>query len=221
MSNGNDRFDYSSNRQQGNVVVVRGTFSATAPALTFTGAPNLGLTNSGINAMFAVYNNTSMCFDFGSDNFRVPGTYQIGWAAGDPSGGGTDTGLGRGAAGVVKLTNGSTGGGTFSAPANTPAAIAANTNDYAASSGKSYFQRWSASGAFNVTGLSLSQVDGQEHLIVNVGANNITLTHQDALSTAANRFINSTGASIVLAPNQACDIVYDNTQARWLAFKRS
>ena len=202
-------------------VLVNSTFSSTAPGLSFVGSPTLGITQSSGNAIYFVNNGTTMTMNFGLSQFNIPSTYIFGISPSDPANAGADVGLGRGGAGVVKLTDGSTGGGTFSAPANSPAAIAANTNDYAAGSKKSYFQRWSASGAFNVTGLSLSQVDGQEHLIVNTGANNITLTHQDALSTAANRFLCSTGANIVLSANQAADIVYDAAVSRWLVFKRT
>lgn len=202
-------------------VLVNSTYSSTAPGLSFVGSPTLGITQSSGNAIYFVSNGTTMTMNFGVSQFNIPSTYIFGISPSDPSSAGADVGLGRGGAGVVKLTDGSTGGGTFSAPANSPAAIAANTNDYAAGSKKSYFQRWSASGAFNVTGLSLSQVDGQEHLIVNTGANNITLTHQDALSTAANRFLCSTGANIVLSANQAADIVYDAAVSRWLVFKRT
>ena len=202
-------------------VLVNSTYSSTAPGLSFVGSPTLGITQSSGNAIYFVSNGTTMAMNFGVLQFSIPSTCIFGISPSDPSSAGADVGLGRGGAGVVKLTDGSTGGGTFSAPANSPAAIAANTNDYAAGSKKSYFQRWSASGAFNVTGLSLSQVDGQEHLIVNTGANNITLTHQDALSTAANRFLCSTGANIVLSANQAADIVYDAAVSRWLVFKRT
>ena len=132
----------------------------------------------------------------------------------------TDLGIFRAAAGVLNVTDGSTGGGTLRHTPRRPAAITADTNNYA-SGGVSYNQFWSATGTFNVTGLGIGQGDGQVHAVVNVGSNAITLKHQDAGSTAANRVLNSTGADIVLAANQAADLTYDGTQARWLAFKRA
>ncbi|MBS1793680.1 MAG: hypothetical protein JSS81_07495 [Acidobacteria bacterium] len=204
-------------------IVGKGTFSSTVPAFTFQGAENLGLTQSSNNALYFVYNGTTMTMNFGLSQFIIPSAFIFGISPSDPSSAAADVGLGRGAANVFKITNGSTGGGTISTPATTPTTLAANQNDYALAggTGKSYFIRLAASGAVNITGLSISQVDGQEHFLVNTGANNITLTHQDALSAAGNRFLCSTGANIVLSPNQGADLLFDATQNRWLVFKRN
>ena len=67
----------------------------------------------------------------------------------------------------------------------------------------------------------MAQVDGQEHIIINVGSNNLILANENASSTASNRFTNSTGADITLSANQAADLIYDNTSARWRVFKRN
>ena len=128
--------------------------------------------------------------------------------------------------GLIQFTNG-TAGGTFCYPARTPAQITANQNDYSIG-GQSYFVRLSSDAARNITGLTIpadglgnTQADGEVHLLVNVGAQNIVLKHQDAASTAANRFLNSTGADITLSAEQAADIVYDGTTQRWRVYKRN
>lgn len=131
-----------------------------------------------------------------------------------------DTALKRAAAKVVSVEAASSAGGTLRFISTSPSQITADQNNYAPG-GTSYFQRWNTDASRNITGLSLSQVDGQPHMIVNVGSNNIVLVHQSASSTAANRFLNSTGADITLSANQAADLVYDNTQSRWLVFKRN
>jgi hypothetical protein len=122
--------------------------------------------------------------------------------------------------GVVKFGSNVTGDGTWSGGVNTAGSIGSNQNDYNPAS-IAHFQRWNSSTAVDITGMTRFQVQGQTHLIVNVGANNITLKHQNAGSSAANRFLCSTGADIVLAPDQAADVIYDATISRWRAFKRN
>lgn len=130
----------------------------------------------------------------------------------------TDAGATNG--GVVKFSSLISGPGTFTGGSGSPSAIGSNQNDYNFVT-LSYFQRWSSSTAVDITGMTRFQQDGQVHVIVNVGSNNITLKHEDAASTAANRFLNSTGADIVLSANQAADVIYDATTQRWRAFKRN
>lgn len=112
--------------------------------------------------------------------------------------------------------------GTISFPAHTPAQFAANQNNYTEEGGNSHgFLRWRSDASRDVTGLSISQTDGEVHLIVNVGSNNIVLKHQDVNSTDVHRFLCSTGADITLAPDQAADVIYDGTTQRWRVFKRN
>jgi hypothetical protein len=49
----------------------------------------------------------------------------------------------------------------------------------------------------------------------NVGANDIVLQNENASSTAANRFTNSTGADITLGANKCALCMYDATSSRW------
>src|SRR5262245_61665923 len=136
-------------------------------------------------------------------------------------GGARDTGLFRDAPGVLGLNNGTTGGGTIRAIANPPAQITANQDNYNPG-GTADFQRWSTDASRNITGMTFSttQLDGQQHLICNVGAQNIVLQHQ-VTSTAANQFLNSTAADITLAATQCADAIYDGTTSRWRVFKRN
>lgn len=116
--------------------------------------------------------------------------------------------------------NGNTG--TIGFPPHTPSQFGANQNDYTEEGGNSAgFFRWSSDASRTVTGLSISQASGDIHLIINIGSNDIVLAHQSASSTAANRFLCSTGADITLSANQAADIIYDGTTQRWRVFKRN
>jgi hypothetical protein len=71
-----------------------------------------------------------------------------------------------------------------------------------------------------MTGIAaLLAATGQVIIITNVGANNLVLQHQNAGSTASNRFLCTTGADITLAANQAAYIWRDGTTARWRVFQ--
>lgn len=118
-------------------------------------------------------------------------------------------------------------GATFAYPPDSPAQITANQNDYSLGTNRSKYIRLTSNGVWDVTGLTIpsdglgnTQVAGQEHVLVNVGANGIILKHQSASSSAANRFLCSTGADITLNANEAADIFYDATTQRWRVFKR-
>src|ERR1051326_1672605 len=135
-------------------------------------------------------------------------------------GGTTITDAGASFGGVVKFGSTITGPGTWTGGNGTPLSIGSNQNDYNPAQ-LSYFQRWSSSAAVDITGFTRFQQDGQVHLIVNVGANSITLKHQDTGSSAGNRFLCSTGADVILGPDQAADVIYDGNTLRWRVFKRN
>lgn len=105
------------------------------------------------------------------------------------------------------------GSGTLRSTPVTPAQITSDQNNYAP--GVARFYRLSTDASRNVTGLSCSQVDGQECEVWNVGSNNLVLKHQDAASTAANRFICTAAADITLAADEIALLRYDSTAARW------
>jgi hypothetical protein len=117
-----------------------------------------------------------------------------------------DTGIPAG------VTNTIEGGVTY-VSILTPAQLTVNTDNYAPTGGSSaHTIRIDSSGVIDLTGLSLSQVDGRELNLVNIGANNIVLKN-DVTSTAANRFL--FGADFTLLPNAMVRLNYDGTSARW------
>lgn len=104
-----------------------------------------------------------------------------------------------------------------------PAQITANQNDYQPSGGENAgLWRISSDAARNVTGLYMGSAvgvplfpGGARITLTNVGSFTITLTHEDALSVARNRFHFSTGANRALASDQSVDIFWDGTTQRW------
>lgn len=104
---------------------------------------------------------------------------------------------------------------------NTPAEITANQNNYlsgiALTQEATPVYRLSSNASRNVTGLHHGGTgwNGQMVWLVNVGANDIVLKHQDAASTASNRFANTTGADITLGSDKIAIAWYDFTTSRW------
>lgn len=101
----------------------------------------------------------------------------------------------------------------------TPAALAADANNY--SPGAHRFQRWSTGtgGNYSVTGMATG-VAGEEREIWNVGGSgSITLTNEDASSTAANRWTTDGSASVVIGQGGLAVTRYDSTTGRWRASK--
>lgn len=94
--------------------------------------------------------------------------------------------------------------------------ITSNQNDWGPTPAAKY--RISSDAARDITGLSISQVDGQELVFLNVGASNVTFKHESVSSTAANRFTCVTGADIILGPGERADACYDGTSQRWRLF---
>lgn len=95
-----------------------------------------------------------------------------------------------------------------------PAQITADQDNYAPTGWSTATHvRLDSDAARNITGVDASAVIVQKKLI-NVGSNNITIKHEDAGSTAANRFLSFTGADIVLQPNDSLDIFIDVTTGK-------
>lgn len=97
-----------------------------------------------------------------------------------------------------------------------PAQIVANTNDYAP--GRANVYRVTTDASRNITGL-VAGTSGEVRYLISVGTNDIVLTHEDALSTAANRFLCQGAANVTLVDNEAVLLLYDATTARWRVFK--
>lgn len=102
----------------------------------------------------------------------------------------------------------------------TPPALAVSANDYnPAHAPVAGVLCVSASSAVNITGMAAPAFPLVRHLI-NVGANTITLTKQDAASLAANRF-EMGGASHALLAGQGAAIYYHLGIARWVLLHES
>lgn len=94
-----------------------------------------------------------------------------------------------------------------------PAAIASDQNNYDIGVGKNF--RLTTNGSNRtITGFA-GGVDGREITIVNVSANDITISNQSASSDPANRVITGTGADAVLQPDDIASLLYDGTTQRW------
>lgn len=125
-----------------------------------------------------------------------------------------------GLGGLMRIKDVFGNGASWTGGSGTPAQITSDQNNYDPGS-YAYLQRWSSDASRNVTGYARSPKDGETHLIVNVGAQNIVLKHEDAGSTDVNRFLSSTGADITLGPNQAAESIYDGTTQRRRVFKKN
>jgi hypothetical protein len=103
----------------------------------------------------------------------------------------------------------------LSSAAVSPTAITSNQNNYDLG-GQGLFVRLSSDASRNVTGLlATTVVDGQTHYIWNVGAQDIVLVNQSASSSAANRFLTSTGADLTITAGKCALVQYDLTTAGW------
>ena len=95
----------------------------------------------------------------------------------------------------------------------TPTSLAADQNDWAIGTGDIF--RVAGTAARNVTGI-VAGTSGQAVLLVNVGSFALTLKHQSASSTAANRFTVPWAGDCVLAASVgAVVLVYDSTSSTW------
>lgn len=95
---------------------------------------------------------------------------------------------------------------------SSPTQITANQNDYSLTGADIY--RISSDAARTITGI-VAGSSGALILLVNVGSFNITLSHQSASSTAANRIITLWTGDMVLAASAAVSLFYDGTTSRW------
>lgn len=96
---------------------------------------------------------------------------------------------------------------------STPAAIAANQNDYVLTG--SGFQRLNCTTASDITGIAPptggAHVDGRMIRLVSVGTATVRLMHNSASSAAANRMYRHNGTDVSLTVNEWADLVYDST----------
>lgn len=109
--------------------------------------------------------------------------------------------------------------GVMETPPLTPGVLGASANNYSPATFNSMRQIWrvASSLAVNITGIAipLSNNPADTQWLTNVGSFAITLTHQDAASTASNRFISPTGANYVVGPDESACLWHDPTTDRW------
>lgn len=97
----------------------------------------------------------------------------------------------------------------------TPPTLAANTNDWAPT-GAATASVWrvSTDASRNLTGIA-ALATGTMLILINVGANDLVITHEDAASTAVNRIITPTAASVTVSASRSERLWYDATSSRW------
>lgn len=99
----------------------------------------------------------------------------------------------------------------------TPSSLSASQNNYAP--GVCDILRLTSSTAIDITGLEAATADGALRLVINVNASGgsaITLKHESASSTAANRFRNSIGGDYILpADGGSAVLTYSSAISRW------
>lgn len=124
--------------------------------------------------------------------------------------------------GGVSSQDGMFRGGRQSLSTQSPTSLSANTNDWSLNSHPIVFI--AASAAVNITGIAASAATTDPGSLggtfvmnlINKSSSKLTLTHEDANSTAANRFKLPYSAPYTLGPNESVAIYYDNTDTRWL-----
>ena len=122
-------------------------------------------------------------------------------------------GVNKGVLVVANSAYDTTVGASFAFVPSTPAAITSSQNNYVLTG--SAFQRLNCTTASDITGIAPptggAHFAGRMIRLVNVGTQTLTLDHNNAGSTAANRMFVSTGADKALAVNAWADLVYDAT----------
>lgn len=94
-----------------------------------------------------------------------------------------------------------------------PAQITANQNNYNPTNfSTTSFLRINSDAARDITGLNAGNA-GRLLVLVNVGSFTITLKHESASSSAANRF--TLGSDYALLSGTSVILIYDSTTARW------
>lgn len=136
--------------------------------------------------------------------------------------GAPDVGLERANKGILKVTNGASGGGSFSSPSSTLTLAGGNANDLAI--GAASYVRLSVTAASTLTGIAPpsggAHADGRKVSLFNVGTANLAILQEGNLSTASNRLRltgnAANGSTLQVPPNTSLDLVYDSTVSRWV-----
>lgn len=107
-----------------------------------------------------------------------------------------------------------TGGLAYRSNSIKPFAIAANKDDYdTLDAAVARFAPLAAN--LIISGLVAPASEAKRLLVVNYSAFHLTLSDQDAASSAVNRF-DCGGTSYVVQPKRCVELIYDQTAKRWL-----
>lgn len=102
----------------------------------------------------------------------------------------------------------------------TPSAFTGTQNNYALLSTTATVYRISGSSTPIINGI-VAGADGRQISIINIGGTSITINHQNASATAANRFILKAAGAATLATDGMITFIYDGTTARWREMTRN
>lgn len=120
---------------------------------------------------------------------------------------------------ALNVTGRSVFRGSVNLAPTTPAELTADADDYQGQlSGNSQRSvvRVSSDASRTISGFDKAiSRDNDTIWVVNVGANDVVLGHEDAGSAAANRIISNTGANLTLNPDESALLWYDDTDTRW------
>jgi hypothetical protein len=96
-------------------------------------------------------------------------------------------------------------------------AVSNGTNNNIALGNESFAHLTGPSAAFTITGIA-NGTDGKHLTLLNTTAQNMTISNNNALSTAGNRIITNTGADVTLKGNSStmADLIYDATNSQWV-----
>lgn len=133
-----------------------------------------------------------------------------------------NAGISNPATGVIEVNNG-THGGAGKTLRSIPLAVTVSADAADWNPGVAWtFEVTLSGGSWIARGLGISQVNGQKVKIRNMtSGQTFTLPHQDGTATAANRFICTSGADIVLSQYQEAEGEYSSTLSRWVITKRA
>lgn len=112
--------------------------------------------------------------------------------------------------------------GAFAQDPISPAQLTADVDDYQGQGSGSALRgvlRVTSDASRTITGIDATTANfseaGDYLRVVNVGAFDVVLGHQDAASLAANRIISPTGADLTLGPDESAVLWYDTASSRW------
>lgn len=214
--------------------------SAAAPSYSFSNSPGLGLFRQGSNILGiastgSTANSQSIALiDPSSSTQFFSINREVNTSSVRISGGGS--GLNGGfiecyggshpsLASQVSIGNGGTNKGltvdvnlktTMIATANTRLDVASAATITALSSANSFVKLTGVT-ATSLQGIDASvPVNGQRLTVVNLTGANLTVQHENAGATAANRITTMTGADVATTANGAADFIYDTGSSRWI-----